>query len=174
MVRQIEEPANARSRRTRAALLAATRSILETDGFEALTMSAVTERAGVSRGAAYLHFASRADLVAALFQHVAETEGLQESTDRVWQAPNAIAALDEWARHLARYHPRVLTVTRAVERVRHVDTDAAEHRARVVAAQLANCRRLAAWLNDEGRLAAPWTVDTATDNALVADLDRHD
>jgi AcrR family transcriptional regulator len=161
--RPIEQPTNARSRRTRAALLAATRSILEQEGFEALTMNAVAERAGVTRGAAYLHFGSRADLVAALFQHIAATEGLAESTERVWAAPDAATALDEWASHLARYHSKLLAVTSAVERVRRVDPDAADHRARVVKAQLANCRRLAAWLHDEGRLAPPWSVDTATD-----------
>ena len=161
--RQIEHPSNARSRRTRAALLAAARSILEEDGFERLTMSAIAQRAEVSRGAVYLHFTSRADVVAALFEHIEDTEGLRESTERVWQAPDASAALDEWARHLARYHPRLLAVTRAVDRVRDVDADAAEHRARVVAAQLANCRRLACWLRDEGRLAQTWTVEAATD-----------
>lgn len=161
--RPIERPSNVRSRRTRAALLAATRAILEDEGFEALTMGAVAERAGVSRGAAYLHFASRADLVSALFRHIAETEGLARSTERVWQAPSAVEALDEWARHLARYHPRLIAVTRAVERVRRADPDATAHRRRVVRAQLANCRRLAAWLHDEGRLAPPWTVETATD-----------
>jgi AcrR family transcriptional regulator len=161
--RPIEHPTNARSRRTRAALLTATRSILEQEGFEALAMSAVAERAGVTRGAAYLHFGSRTDLVAALFQHIAATEGLSESTERVWAAPNATAALDEWARHLARYHSRLLAVTRAVERVHRVDPDAADHRAHVVKAQLDNCHRLASWLHEEGRLAPPWTVDTATD-----------
>ncbi|MGH9225010.1 MAG: TetR/AcrR family transcriptional regulator, partial [Acidimicrobiales bacterium] len=161
--RPIEHPTNARSRRTRAALLASTRSILEREGFEALTMHAVAERAGVSRGAAYLHFGSRADLVAALFEHIAATEGPGESTERVWAAPDAAAALDEWARHLARYHSRLLAVTRAIERVHRIDADAADYRARVVEAQLANCRRLATWLHDEGRLAPPWSVATATD-----------
>ncbi len=46
---QIHDPANARSRRTRAALLASARSLLEEEGFEALTMAAVAERAGVTR-----------------------------------------------------------------------------------------------------------------------------
>lgn len=157
------DPSNARSRRTRAALLDATREILEGDGFEALTMAAVAGRAGVSRRAVYLHFASRAAMVDALFQHIAETEGLGESTRRVWEAPDAAAALDEWARHLADYHTRLLPVTRAIERVRRVDEDAARHRTRVVRAQLANCRKLAVWLDREDRLAPPWTVDTATD-----------
>ena len=159
----IEDPSNARSRRTRAALLSATRSLLEERGFDALTLVAVADRAGVSRRAVYLHFASRSELVSALFDYVAQTEGLAESTAPVWDAPDAAAALDEWARHLARYHPRLIAVTRAVERVQRDDPGAAAHRQRVVRAQLANCRRLAEWLEREGRLAPPWTVETATD-----------
>jgi AcrR family transcriptional regulator len=117
----------------------------------------------VTRRAVYLHFCSRADLVGALFDHVAGAEGLDASVERVWAAPDAGAALDEWARHLARYHTRLLAVDRAVDRVRHADVDAARHRARVVREKLANCRRLARRLEVEGRLAAPWTAATAAD-----------
>lgn len=159
----VETPTNARSRRTRAALLAAARALLEEGGFEALTMSAVADRAGVTRRAVYLHFGSRAELVAGLFDHVAGAEGLDASLQRVWDAPDAVAALEGWARHVARYHPRVLAVDRAVERVRHVDEDAARHRTRVVRAKLGNCRRLARRLEAEGVLAEPWTVETAAD-----------
>jgi AcrR family transcriptional regulator len=159
----ITEPANARSRRTRAALLASARAILEEQGFEALTMTAVAARASVTRRSAYLHFPSRAALVSALFDHIADVDHLDDSLARVWAAPDAVGALRAWAAHLARYHPRLLAVDRAIERVRHLDADAAAHRDRVVAAQLANCRRLAGWLNREGRLAAPWTVGSASD-----------
>ncbi|MHA6628090.1 TetR/AcrR family transcriptional regulator [Pseudonocardia sichuanensis] len=165
----ISTPGNARSRRTRQALLAATRQILEEEGFEALTMAAIAERAGVTRRSAYLHFASRAEVVDALFAYVAETEGLQDSVERVWVAPDAVAALREWSRHFSEYHLRVLPVDRAVARVHRRDEDAAAHRARAGAAKHANCRRLADWLDREGRLAQPWTVDTAADmiNALT-------
>jgi AcrR family transcriptional regulator len=156
---RIPEPANARSRRTRAALLAAARSILETQGFEALTMSAVAEHTSVTRRAAYLHFGTRAALVGALFDYLAEAEGLADSLAGIWSAPDAVAALDEWARHLGYYHPRLI----AVERVRYVDRDAAAHRDRVAAEKLATCHRLAAWLSQDGRLAEPWTVQTARD-----------
>ncbi|MBO0787994.1 MAG: TetR/AcrR family transcriptional regulator [Actinobacteria bacterium] len=159
----ITEPANARSRRSRAALLASARTILEEEGFEALTMTAVAGRSRLSRRSAYLHFPSRAALVSALFDYIAGTEHLDNSLARVWAAPDPVSALREWAAHLARYHPRLLAVDRAVERVRHHDTDAAAHRDRVVTAQLANCRRLASWLDREGRLASPWTVRSATD-----------
>jgi AcrR family transcriptional regulator len=159
----IVEPSNARSRRTRAALLTAAQAILEEEGFEALTMTAVADRAGVTRRAVYMHFASRAELVASVFDHVAGVEGLEESLRGVWGAPDAASALDEWAAHIARYHPRLLAVDRAAQRVWRQDPDAAAHRRRVVAEKLANCRRLAQRLHDEGRLASPWTTESATD-----------
>jgi AcrR family transcriptional regulator len=156
-------PRNARSRRTRAALLDAARALLEQDGFEALTMAAAADRAGVTRRSVYLHFPSRAGLVGALFDHIAAQEGLGASLERVWAAPDGPGALREWAAHVARFHPRLLAVDRAVERVYRADPDAAGHRRRVHAAKLAHCRRLAVRLAGEGRLASPWTPGTAAD-----------
>jgi hypothetical protein len=45
-----------------------------------------------------------------------------------------VAVARPWARHLARFHPRVLAVARAVQRVRHVDPDAEAHWQLVMAA----------------------------------------
>ncbi len=163
MLDAIESPRNARSRRTRAALLAAARALLEEQGAEALTMAAVAERAGVSRRAVYLHFASRTELVTELFGYVSEQEGLAASLQPVWDAPDAATALREWAAHLARFHPRILAVARAIQRVRRSDPDADRHWRMVAADQQACCRRLARWLAREGRLARPWTVPAATD-----------
>lgn len=162
-MKQILDPSNARSRRTRAALLEAARSLLEEEGFEALAMAAVAERAGVTRRAVYLHFASRAELVAELFDFVGEAEGLAASIGAVWASPDSVAALDEWAAHLARFHPQVLAITRAADRLRSSDPDAVEHRRRYLREQLGACRRLATWLEREERLAPRWTADTAAD-----------
>jgi AcrR family transcriptional regulator len=163
LVRSILEPRNTRSERTRAELLAAMRSLLEEQGFEALTMSAVAQRAGVSRRAVYLHFNSRSDLVTELFDYVSREEGLVKSQQAVWDAPSAIEGLAEWARHLARYTPRVLAVDGAVELVRNDDRDARRHHQTVAKRQRANARRLVTWLHDDGVLAPGWTVNTATD-----------
>src|ERR687885_586847 len=156
-------PANARSRRTRTALLAAARAVLEEHGFPHLTMAAVAERAGVTRRAVYLHFGSRSDLVGALFDYVAEAEGLEPSLQRVRTAPDAVTALDAWARHEATYHARILGVARALEHVGRDDPDAATWRRRIAQHQLVDCRRLAERLAHEHRLAPGWTVDSATD-----------
>lgn len=159
----IEDPANARSRRTRARLLTATRAIIEDAGFESLTMTEVARRAGVTRRAVYLHFPTRTDLVNALFDHVAAAEQLEDSTRSVWEAADGAAALDEWARHLARYHPRLIPLARAIDQVYRTDPDADRHRERVVQAQRSNCERLVSRLEAEGRLAPPWSAETATD-----------
>ncbi|MFI5266712.1 MAG: TetR/AcrR family transcriptional regulator [Chloroflexota bacterium] len=156
-------PSNVRGRRTRSALLVAARALLEERGFGALTLGAVAERAGVSRRAVYLHFASPSALIGALFDHVAESEGLQASLRRVREAPDAMTALDEWARHEATYHARILEVARALEHVGRDDPDAAVWRRRIADYQLLDCRMLAQRLKDEGRLAPSWTVATATD-----------
>jgi AcrR family transcriptional regulator len=159
----INEPRNARSRRTRAALLDAARSIFEDHGIEELTMTAVAGRAGVTRRAAYMHFATRSQLVTALFDHIAEAEGLHQSVQKVWQASNAAAALDEWAAHLARHHPTLLALDRALQRAWQHDTDAAAHRDRVISTQLGNCHNLARLLANASRLREPWTVASAAD-----------
>jgi AcrR family transcriptional regulator len=161
--RQIEDTFNARSRRTRAALLAAARELLERKGFDALTMAAVAERAGVTRRAVYLHFGSRTELLTELFDYLGETEGVADSLRRVWASPDAAAALEEWAAHLGRVHPRFLAVHLAVEHVRRGDPEAAAYWERVMGNWRAGCRRLAAWLHDEGRLAPPWTPASAAD-----------
>lgn len=156
-------PGNARSRRTREALLAAARDLIEHDGAAAATMGAVADRAGVTRRSIYLHFASRSELMGALFDHIAETEELQKSLAKVWAAPTAADALTCWAAHLARYHSRVLPVDRAIAQAAQTDPDAATHRARTQASKLDSCRRLAQRLHDEGALATGWTAATATD-----------
>lgn len=62
-----------RSDATREALLAACRGLLLAEGAEATTMAAVLARTGLSKGALYHHFASKTDLIAAIYK--AESQG---------------------------------------------------------------------------------------------------
>jgi AcrR family transcriptional regulator len=163
MPKTIHNPQNARSRRTGAALVQAARELIEQDGFAALTMSSVAERAGVSRRAVYLHFATRTELLAALYRHLSEAEELAASLQAVWDSPDAVSALTEWAEHIARSHPRILGVMRAFERSRYDDPDAAAYWATAQGNWLKGSRRLMRWLSNEGRLAPQWTVDSAAD-----------
>ncbi len=166
-MKTVEKPTNARSRQTRSNLLAAARTLIEERGFESVTMAHVAERAGVSRRAVYLHFASRTELLTALFDYVNQAEDLASSTRAVWGAPDAVAALDEWARHLARYHPRLVGLARATNHARRSDADAAAHWELVMSDWHAACHRLAARLDEERLLAPPWTIATAADMLWV-------
>lgn len=62
-----------RSDATREALLRACRRLLLDEGPEATTMAAVLARTGLSKGAVYHHFASKTDLIAAIYR--AESQG---------------------------------------------------------------------------------------------------
>jgi len=64
---------------------------------------------------------------------------------------------------MARFHPRVIGITRSIEQVQRSDPDAAAHRQRYLDEQLTACRKRAAWLERDGRLAPRWTVTTAGD-----------
>jgi AcrR family transcriptional regulator len=159
----VDEPQNARGRRTREALLSAARRLVEERGFESVTLAAVAEAAGVSHRALYLHFHSRSDLLTTLYRHLGVTEDLASSLARVWQSPDAVSALSEWAAHIARSHPRILAINRAIERARFTDPDAATLWDLTMRNWLKSCRRLAAWLDDEGSLSERWSVQSAAD-----------
>jgi AcrR family transcriptional regulator len=163
MAQSIDVPRNARSRRTREALVKAARELIEEEGFDAVTLAAVADRAGVSHRALYLHFASRSDLLTTVYRYLGEAEDLATSRAKVWECGNAVSALEEWAHHIARSHPRILAVSRAIERARTTDQDAADLWRLTMRNWYVSCRRLADWLADEGRLASPWTPATAAD-----------
>jgi AcrR family transcriptional regulator len=160
---RIDAPQNERSRRTRAAILDATWRLLEEGGAEATSMASVAQRAGVTRRAVYLHFSSRAELLLALHAHVDEVLDLESSLQPVREASGAIARLEAFAAHLARFHPRIRTIDLALLRAKDTDPDVADLVDRGLDAWLDSCRHLAHALADEGRLAEPWTAETAAD-----------
>lgn len=159
----VDEPQNARSRRTRQALLDQARRMIEEHGFESVTLAAVADGAGVSPRALYLHFRSRSDLLTSLYRSLGETEDLASSLARVWDSPDAVSAIQEWAAHIARSHPRILAISRAIERSRFTDPDAKALWDLTMKNWLKSCRRLAAWLEDEDALSGQWTVQSAAD-----------
>ncbi|MFE7705133.1 TetR/AcrR family transcriptional regulator [Streptomyces sp. NPDC057486] len=55
-------------------LLDAARQLLSEGGYAAASISALAERAGVATGSVYNHFASKQELLAAVFRHVAGHE----------------------------------------------------------------------------------------------------
>lgn len=157
------EPQNQRSRRTRAAILDATWDLLEELGAAQTSMAAVAARAGVTRRALYLHFASRAELLLALHAHVDERLDLAESVRPIYEAPDSVAALEAFAAHIAGYHLKVQRLDLAVARASDEDPDLAPLVEQATQMWHDGCLEVTTRLAREGRLAEPWTPDTAAD-----------
>ncbi len=87
MARQSE-----RREATRGALVAAARDCFVEQGFDATSTDAVLARAGVSKGALYHHFASKAELMAAVFETVSR-ETVAAAQEAAAGARSARAAL---------------------------------------------------------------------------------
>lgn len=160
---RIGRPQNARSRRTRAALLDAAWHLVQDEGAEAVTMERIAAEAGISRRAVYLHFASRTDLMIALLDHTDETLDLQASVRPIQEAPTLPDALDAWAAHVASYHHRLLPMVRTIDHARRTDPDAQALWEAAMANWAAGCRGFAERAHAAGQLAPPWDVDSAAD-----------
>ena len=106
---------------SRARVLDAALRLIRKRGHATVTMAQIAKAARLSRQAVYLHFADRAELMAALARHVHERLGLPASIQRMMaDAPTGIALirpnvftgitgghLIEWSRRCASRGPRI-------------------------------------------------------------------
>lgn len=149
---------------TRTAILEAARVLFEEQGYFGAALEAVAKKAGVSRQAIYLHFASKADLLTALHLHIYETD-VVPAIERhpMWTAPTALDGLDAaiavdaevaskvWKLHEAlvvarRHHPEVDETLRPREEERYQEMV-----------------RLGRWLKKEGELPPKMGAGTFAD-----------
>ena len=105
----------ARATNTRAAILDAARTLFEENGYFAVGLEAVAAKAGISRQAIYLHFASKADLLRALHERV-NAQDVAPAFEKVWAAETADAALDAWIDATAEAVPKFIGIANMLER----------------------------------------------------------
>jgi AcrR family transcriptional regulator len=149
---------------TRTAILDAARVVFEEQGYFGGALEAVAKKAGVSRQAIYLHFASKAELLTALHLRIYETD-VAPAVERhpIWTAATALEALDAciagnaevaskvWRIHEAlvvarRHHPEVDETLRPREEERYQEM-----------------ARLGRWLKKEEVLPPKMRVGTFAD-----------
>lgn len=87
-----EDQRRARGRETRQQLLTAATAVLGEDGYAALSMRAVADRAGVRLSLVHYHFGSKAGLMEAVLEHL--TDGLLERQAAMWDDGRPFA--DQW------------------------------------------------------------------------------
>ncbi|MEV6400723.1 TetR/AcrR family transcriptional regulator [Streptomyces sp. NPDC051907] len=89
-------------------LLDAARGLLAEGGYAAASVSALAERAGVATGSVYNHFASKQELLAAVFRHIAghELAAVRAAVAARSEAAERLRALVEVFSHRALKAPR--------------------------------------------------------------------
>ena len=149
---------------TRLRLLNAARKLLEARGFHGVSLEDIAEAAGVSRQAVYKsHFASKAELLLDLVQHVHVAENLDELTRPVFEAPTALAMLEETIGAILKIEARLHDLALLLSTAALTDAGARaawQDRLRIKRGAMRNAiDRVAA----EGRLSSAWTADEALD-----------
>jgi AcrR family transcriptional regulator len=154
-------------RSTRELVLDAALALFTEEGATDVRLEDIAKRAGVSRQSVYVHFGSRAGLLLALVQHVDATGLLEALMQRIFEAPTSPEALDAIVHLHAEYSPAVYPVARVFMLGRHEDEalrvawdDRMEARRNVY-------RFVIEWLQRDGLLAPPWSIEVATDVVFV-------
>jgi AcrR family transcriptional regulator len=110
---------------TRELLLDAAASLLVEPGDDELSLGRVAQRAGVSRQALYLHFASRAALIIATVEHINQSLGLEDRIRAIRQAADGSAALEHAMSTICWHNDRAGPALMALGRLIASDPEAA-------------------------------------------------
>lgn len=148
---------------TRAALLEAARDLIEKRGASDVRLADIARAAGVTRQGLYLHFSSRNALLLALVEYVDRQEELGRHAADVWDAPDAVTALDRFVDLHARYTPRIYPTARVLLDERHADAAVADAWEDRMTGRRRACGRLIDRLTAEGSLASGMGREDAID-----------
>ena len=136
---------------TQQRILAAARSLIE-EGRTDVGLGEIGKRAGISRQAVYLHFASKAQLLTELDALLAP----------VWTSKTGEEALRALVEAGAVFEPQTHALARVAERARDEDPTVAAIIADRMQRRYDGMRTVVARIAAEGRLTPGWDIDTAT------------
>lgn len=136
-------------------------------GVHGVSVEAVAEAAGVSRGIIYHHFGSKRGLLDAMNLHLTQDAGL----DRVWaaaQREDAVTALHEFLKENCRFHSKTSAAIHIGRYLALTDVEAQKSfEATYIRARKAFLNGLVARLADQGLLHPEWTSEDAVEVLMV-------
>ena len=148
---------------TRTRILDASVCLLEAQPGQGVRMGDIARAAGISRQAVYLHFASRAELLAATTLYLDEQLGLERRLARSRAAETGIERLDAYIEFWGNYIPQIYGVARALLVAQETDEAAAAAWDERMAAMRDGCRAAIGAIQSDGMLSTGWSVREATD-----------
>ena len=126
-------------------------------------MGDIARTAGLSRQAIYLHFESRADLLAATTRFIDESLDLDKRLARSRSAATGVERLDAYIDAWGNYIPHIYSVAKALMADQETDEAAAAAWNERMQAMRDGCRAAIAALKKDGQLADGWNATRATD-----------
>lgn len=111
---------------TRAKILESAWALLEEGTGDAVRMSDIAKRAGISRQALYLHFPKRADLLIATTRYLDEVKNADARFDASREATSGLGRLAAFVEAWGNYIPEIHGVAKALMAMQETDQEAAE------------------------------------------------
>ncbi|CAM2005742.1 TetR/AcrR family transcriptional regulator [Acanthopleuribacter pedis] len=144
-------------------ILQATAELLIQSNGKGVRMGDIAKAAGISRQAVYLHYSSRTELLEATTKFIDEQLGLPERLAPSRNAPDGVTRLARYIAMWGEYIPEIYPTAKALLLAMDTDEAAADAWRDRMQDMREGCEAAIRHVEADGRLAAPWTVDTATD-----------
>jgi AcrR family transcriptional regulator len=123
----------------------------------------IANAVGISRQAVYLHFPSRAGLLAATTHYLDEVLCPPERLSAFCDATNGVAKLDGYVDFWGNYIPEIYGLAKSLIVLAEMDEAAKAAWGERMQDVRNSCREVVTLLAKEGKLAQPWTEDQAVD-----------
>ncbi len=149
--------------KTKTRILEATVHMLEERGGPGVRMADIARAAGISRQAVYLHFASRAELLAATTRYLDEILEVDRRLAPSREAKSGRERLALFIEFWGNYIPEIHNVAKALLQAQETDKAAADAWRDRMAALRDGCRAAIDALHADGTLAREWKPGRATD-----------
>jgi AcrR family transcriptional regulator len=148
---------------TRERILIAARTLLEGGKGATVRMSDIAKKAGVSRQALYLHFATRAELLTAVTYYVDELFDTDARLAPSRAATTGTDRLDAFVSAWAAYIPKIYPTGRALMAMSDTDEEADAAWKLRMEDMREGCEAAIKALADDGTLSADYSAKEATD-----------
>lgn len=151
------------SSETRKRILDSAWKLLVGDGANAVRMSDIAKRTGISRQAVYLHFPSRAELLIAITRYIDEIKDVDKRLEASRRATSGEKRLDAFIEAWGNYIPEIYGVAQALIHLQTTDEAARAAWADRMRAVRHGCEAAVAALRKDGELRETLSAKEATD-----------
>jgi AcrR family transcriptional regulator len=156
---------------TRTRILLAAERLLIARGYHGVGLDEIAKAAGISRQALYQHhFKSKAELLLAMVAESTQRAGVQEATRPVFEAKDAVEALDLLVEAMVTVDGRIIESARVIDGARSTDSAAEAAWQDRMQSRTRFIRSVIDRVAEQGRLSPAWSPKEAAEfvSALIS------